>query len=47
MTVILHENGHVLGLDPPTTPARDVPVLPAGRLHAGQDDINGIRALYP
>ena len=35
-TVILHENGHVLGLDHSERHRRgDVPVLPAGRLHAG------------
>jgi Matrixin len=47
-TVILHENGHVLGLDhSDDTGAVMYPSYQQADCTLGQDDINGIRALYP
>ncbi len=47
-TVILHENGHVLGLDHSNdTGAVMCPSSQQADCTLGQDDINGIRALYP
>ena len=47
-TVILHENGHVLGLDHSNdTGAVMYPSYQQADCTLGQDDINGIRALYP
>ena len=47
-TVILHENGHVLGLDHSNdTGAVMYPSYQQADCTLGEDDINGIRALYP
>ena len=46
-TVILHENGHVLGLDHSNdTGAVMYPSYQQADCTLGQDDINGIRAIY-
>jgi hypothetical protein len=47
-TVLLHENGHVVGLDHSSdTGAVMYPSYQQADCTLGQDDINGIRALYP
>jgi Matrixin len=46
-TVILHENGHVLGLDHSSdTNAIMYPSYQQANCSLGQDDINGIRSIY-
>ena len=47
-TVILHENGHVVGLDHSSdTNAIMYPSYQQANCTLGQDDINGIRSIYP
>jgi hypothetical protein len=47
-TVLLHENGHVVGLDHSTdTNAVMYPSYQQADCTLGQDDINGIRSIYP
>ena len=47
-TVLLHENGHVVGLDHSSdTGAVGYPSYQQADCTLGQDDLNGIRAIYP
>lgn len=47
-TVLLHENGHVVGLDHSSdTGAIMYPSYQQADCTLGQDDINGIRSIYP
>lgn len=47
-TVLLHENGHVVGLDHSSdTGAVMYPSYQQADCTLGQDDINGIRSIYP
>jgi hypothetical protein len=47
-TVLLHENGHVVGLDHSSdTGAIMYPSYQRADCTLGQDDVNGIRAIYP
>ena len=47
-TVLLHENGHVVGLDHSNdTNAIMYPSYQQANCSLGQDDVNGIRAIYP
>lgn len=47
-TVLLHENGHVVGLDHSSdTGAIMYPSYQQADCTLGQDDVNGIRAIYP